>query len=122
MGKVKYIAHTQIGVFQKDVEVWVDKKLSRMPSAQAGVILKDGSANLISYDTLVCTIDSEGWLTCTGTYSATTRKHIGAFMREYAPNESYCTAKRCYEQDEAYNIRTGEVMPMEKYAKLVSAA
>lgn len=114
---VKYIAHEQIGYYCKDVEVWVDKRLSRMPSAQAGVISDKRGVSLISYSTLVCTIDPEGWLTCTGTYSATTRKHIGAFLHEYGNVADYHDAKRCYEKEEAYNIYTGEVLSLKEYAR-----
>jgi hypothetical protein len=91
------------------------KKLSRMPYAQAHVeIDENGNIHLFSYVTLVCTITKDGWLTCTGTYSQTTRKHIGAFMREYVeyPNGergTYQEAKRCYEEGYRFNIETGEV-------------
>ena len=113
----KYIAHEQIGYYCKDTEVWVNKRLSRMPYAQAGVISDGRGVSLISYSTLVCTISPEGWLTCTGTYSATTRKHIGAFMHEYGNGADYYTAKRCYEAGEAYNVFTGEILTLEEYAR-----
>ena len=91
------------------------KKLSRMPYAQAHVeIDDDGNINLFSYVTLVCTITADKWLTCTGTYSQTTRKHIGAFMHEYVSypsgaHGSYYEAKECYEYHRAMNIETGEI-------------
>lgn len=91
------------------------KKLSAMPYAQAHVeIDNNNNIHLFSYVTLVCTITEDGWLTCTGTYSQTTRRHIGAFMREYVewPNGErgdYYTAKRCYEGNYRFNIYTGEV-------------
>ena len=89
------------------------KKLSRMPYAQAHVeIDENGGIELISYVTMVISIDPQGWLVCTGTYSATTRKHIGAFMHEYGNGASYYTAKMCYENNQTYNIYTGEVMPL----------
>ena len=106
---VKYIAHEQIGVWCKDVEVWVDKRLSLMPYAQAGIVHGNDGTHLISYATRVVTIDKQGWMTCTGTYSATTRKHIGAFLKECGNGASYYDAKFCYENDSAYNIYTGEV-------------
>jgi len=91
------------------------KKLKRMPYAQAH-IEKDESGNiyLFSYYTLVCILTSDGWLTCTGTYSPTTRKHIGAFMKEYVTypngeNGTYQDAKYCYENKKQFNILTGEV-------------
>ena len=90
------------------------RKLSRMPYAQAHVEIDDGNIYLFSYVTLVCTIDRDGWLTCTGTYSQTTRKHIGAFMREYVefPNGErgdYFLAKKCFMENIRFNVETGEV-------------
>lgn len=94
------------------------RKLAHMPYAQAHVeICDNGDIHLFSYVTLVCTITCDGWLTCTGTYSQTTRKHIGAFMREYVtwPNGEpgdYYTAKHCYEGNYKLNIYTGEIEEM----------
>lgn len=91
------------------------KKLSAMPYAQAHVEIDDnGNIYLVSYVTHVCTLTVDGWLDCTGTYSQTTRKHIGAFMREYVkyPNGNrgcYHDAKICYENNIRLNIYTGEV-------------
>lgn len=92
-------------------------KLQSMPYASAHVEKHgDGSMDLISYWTRVISIDKDGWLECTGTYSATTRKHIGAFMRNEVSklsghNLSYYTAKQCYEDNIKMNIYTGEVVP-----------
>jgi hypothetical protein len=93
-------------------------KLQSMPYASAHVNrYSDGSVDLISYVTRVISIDKNGWLECTGTYSATTRKHIGAFMRNEVSamsgrNLNYYTAKRCYEDNVKMNIYTGEVIPV----------
>ena len=119
---VQYTAHECIGYFARDTRVTVTRKLARMPYAQAGILEDGRGTHLISYSTLVCTVDPAGWLTCTGTYSATTRKHIGAFMREFPTPCGYYDAKRCYERDEALNIYTGEVMPLADYARMVGAA
>lgn len=86
------------------------KKLSKMPYAQRKVIIADEGIYLISYTTTVCRIDAEGWLTCTGTYSQTTRKHISAFMQEYARGWNYYTAKQCYTDGVKLNIYTAEIM------------
>ena len=89
--------------------------LASMPYAQAHTMeYDDGTFDLISYRTLVVRINPEGWLECTGTYSATTRKHIGAFMRNEVSAMckhplDYYTAKRCYLNNETMNIYTGEV-------------
>ena len=90
--------------------VFVDKKLKYQPYAQAGVRkYENGTIQLISYVTTVCETSSDGWLSCTGTYSQTTRTHIGSFLKEYAPTFNYYTAKRIYENDERINIYTGEI-------------
>ena len=91
--------------------------LASMPYASAHVNrYSDGSVDLISYVTRVISIDRDGWLECTGTYSATTRKHIGAFMRNEVSAMckhplDYYTAKHCYENNVKMNIYTGEVVP-----------
>ena len=91
------------------------KKLALMPYAQAHVeIDADGNTYLFSYTTLVIEITTDGWLTCTGTYSRTTIRHIGAFMREYVewPNGDrgdYFTAKHAYLGGYRLNILTGEI-------------
>jgi hypothetical protein len=87
----------------------MSKNLDRMPYAQAKIVFDGEGTHLISYTTLVCTIDPEGWLSCTGTYSATTRKHISAFMRECTANLCYYDAKACYEGSHELNIHTGEI-------------
>lgn len=84
-------------------------KLSAIPYGQATVNRHDdGTIVLVSYTTPVAYIEANGWLFIRGLYSATTRKHIGAFVREYA-NIDYQTAKRIYEDGYGYNIYTGEV-------------
>lgn len=89
--------------------VHVDARLKYMPNAQCGVIRSaDGTIHFISYTTRVCSIDPEGWLECTGTYTPTTRKQIGRFLSEYAPNLCYQDAKFCYENSVRININTGE--------------
>ena len=90
----------------------IEKKLSAMPYAQAKVNLLSGFYHneLISYETTVAAVRG-GWLYIYGLYSATTRKHIGAYVREYA-NISYQTAKDLYQKKMKYNIYTGEVAPI----------
>lgn len=110
----KYVAHEQIGYFCKDVEVLVDKRLDFMPYAQAGIRHSLHGTTLISYSTEVVTIDNMGWMTCTGTYSATTRKHIGAFLKECGKGANYYNAKYCYEHGVAYNIYTGEIRDLDE--------
>lgn len=95
--------------------------LKKMPYAQAKVQIVESGANLrcnlISYSTCVAHIIDGGWVLVNGLYSATTRKHLGAFAAEYC-GTSYQTLKRCYEENLAYNIydkvfmnrTTGEVL------------
>lgn len=93
--------------------VEVSCKLKYMPTATAGINLyMNGQVELMSYETSVISIDADGWLTCTGTYSATTRKHIGAFLKEWAPLLSYYDAKTAYEDNHKVNTHTGEVLPL----------
>lgn len=98
------------GYFEKTV--CYDKRLAHCPYGSCGVVFNEYGTHLVSYTTLVCSIDNDGWLTCTGTYSQTTRKHIGAFIKEYAPMLNYYNAKHCYENDVMINIYTGEIKPI----------
>lgn len=85
------------------------KKLKYYPYGQAHVIIDEhGAKELISYTTSVIVIDPLGWLTCTGTYSRTTIKHISAFMKEYTTLDYY-TAKNAYLNNYSINIYTGEI-------------
>ena len=104
------------GYWEEYRRVYVDERLSLMPYAQAGTLYKDGEVQLISYDTLVCYTD-HGYLYCTGTYSNSTRKHIGAWLKEHFPMLSYYDMKYCYLYDccvkfdgtEIVSNETGEV-------------
>lgn len=86
-------------------------------SAQAQVVTVDGVKGLVSYTTLVARLDTDGWLSFTGLYSNTTRRHIGWFLKDYCKNAdgicpSFATAKLCVEDHMRYNIHTGEVQPL----------
>lgn len=85
--------------------------LSAMPYAQAKVHITENTVYLMSYKTVAVYIDPQGWLVVNGLYSATTRKHIGAFMREYA-NADYQLAKQLYTDGYMYNVHTGEVIKL----------
>lgn len=90
------------------------KKLSAMPYAQAHVEIDEaGNIHLFSYVTRVASI-IDGWLEVYGLYSQTTRRHIGAFMKEYIewPNGSrgsYQDAKSLYELGCRMLLATGEI-------------
>ena len=88
------------------------KNLNSMPYAQASVHYDSGRLVLRSYSTDVVVVEND-WLMVTGLYSATTRRHIGAFMKEYNFGD-YQTAKMLYENDYAMNIITGEVVSIDE--------
>lgn len=91
------------------------KKLTKMPYAQAHIeIDEDNNTNLFSYVTRVAELTNEGWLTIYGLYSMTTRKHISAFLKEYATLLDYNSAKICYESNHRINIHTGEIEDIEQ--------
>ena len=99
--------------------MYTTSTLKFMPHAQATVRrYENGDIYMISYRTVVIRLSADGWLTCTGTYSRTTIRHIGAFMKEFVslPNGehgSYYMAKEAYLGGYAINICTGEVRPLE---------
>lgn len=95
-----------------------EKALDSMPYAKCGVdTLNDGTIMFYSYETLVIVVSPTGWLECTGTYSQTTRKQIGRFMQEYF-GLTYFHAKKCYENGEVLNVKTGEVKTIDEYKKV----
>ena len=71
----------------------------------------DGSFSLVSYATIVATVDNEGWLHINGLYSHTTIKHISWFMKMIGL--SYQTAKQLVCDNIDMNIHTGEVKEWE---------
>ena len=93
--------------------VYVSERLTYMPTAQAGVVFDAlGGKCLISYTTKVIEIDPMGWLVCHGTFSPTTRKHISAFLKEYAPKINYRICKDAYENNYTVNIYTREIVSL----------
>lgn len=89
------------------------KPLEGHKSAQAQVVTKDGISVLVSYDTVVARLDNEGWLTVSGLYSMTTRRHIRWFLAEYCNGTWFSVARDvCVKDRMRYNIHTGEVQPV----------
>lgn len=83
--------------------------LKAMPYAQAKIVrFDDGTVVLRSYATNVIIVEPTGWLHVTGLYSATTIRHIGAFMKEMGYGD-YFTAKACYKERYDFNVKTGEI-------------
>lgn len=87
------------------------KKLSKIPYGQVQVLEYDDEPNvryaLKSYNTIVAIITDYDDLIVYGLYSATTRKHISAFVREYC-NIDYSVAKKCALNNLGYKITTGD--------------
>lgn len=70
--------------------------LKNHPYAQCHVEINGDTIYFVSYSTAVIFIvDRNGhrFVECTGTYSATTRKQIGYFLKEYAPDLCYYDMK-----------------------------
>ncbi len=101
------------------------KLLKLMPHGQGYVEeYPDGRKELISYQTKVAEISADGWLTIYGLHSATTKRHITAFMDENifhlstkaeqsrACTGSYQTMKALYEGNMKMDIHTGEVVDL----------
>ena len=85
-------------------------KLKNHPYSNCSVrVLLDGSVVFTSYNTDVIYIDKDGWLYVSGLYSATTRKQIGYFLKEYVPQLNYYDIKSLYWADRMLNIHTGEL-------------
>lgn len=105
-----YKANCMTGYYQYSRYVTVSRRLDLMPYAQAGIIERADGVQLVSYETIVAEI-VDGWLHCYGTFSASTRRHIGAWLREVAPSLNYHDAKRCFADSVEMNVNTGEVRP-----------
>lgn len=84
----------------------VIRKIKGHEYANCIVKIYDDEIVLKSYETDVIIV-ADNWLYITGLYSATTRKHIGWFMREYY-GLTYQFAKELHSKQLAYNVKTGE--------------
>ena len=74
------------------------KKLKHAPYANCRVEIDGDKVVFISYTTPIIFMskDERGSrvMECTGTYSQTTRKQIGRFLKEYAPDLTYYDMKK----------------------------
>lgn len=71
-------------------------KLKNHPHSQCHVEIDNDRIIFVSYSTAVIFIIMRGgqrFIECTGTYSQTTRKQIGYFLKEYAPDLNYYNMK-----------------------------
>lgn len=88
------------------------KNLKFMPYAQATVDITNGETTLISYKTPVACIDRNHILWIVGLYSATTRKHIKAFIAEYVPFDmDFQSIKMLACEPYGLDLDTGELVP-----------
>lgn len=71
------------------------RKFDDHKAASAWIYEDEKEVSLISYTTRVITMKKgkDREVECTGTYSATTRKHIGWFVSEFMPDLSYYSIK-----------------------------
>lgn len=72
------------------------RKLADHKYSKCHVELLGKGIDFISYTTPVIYIryiNGERYVECTGTYSQTTRKQIGYFLKEYAPDLNYYDMK-----------------------------
>ena len=85
------------------------EKLKAMPYTQAHIVRRPNCITLVSYKTEVAEIKG-GILTVYGLYSMTTRKHIGAFMKEFGLD--YSIAKYCYTHKVGFDIIAKEYVAL----------
>ena len=72
-------------------------------------VYTDGDTILfVSYRTIAAVLNGD-WLSIHCLCSATTRKQVGWFLREYCPTVTYQTARTIFDDDLKVNVRTGEV-------------
>ena len=109
-----YKARCVYGYYEKIVEVVVDKRLKYCPYGQCGVrihVNKDESCEyrLISYQSTILIykpkihsliIDGDKEITAHANCTATTRRHVSAFLKEYIPSLTYHDIKNALKNDE----------------------
>lgn len=72
------------------------KKLKNHKYSNCYVKFEDNKVVFVSYSTAVIFVahrNGKRYIECTGTYSATTRKQIGYFLKEYLPQFCYYDMK-----------------------------
>ena len=73
------------------------KRLKNHPYSKCGTETTGNTTVFVSYTTAVIFMTIENGIRtmeCTGTYSPTTRKQIGYFLKEYAPDLCYYDMKK----------------------------
>lgn len=102
------------GIFVRNV--WYDEHLKYCYYGSCGIVNSKDCKILVSYSTPIIDLYNDGWLIVrfNPAYSRTTIKHVSAFLKEYT-NLSYYMAKDLYKNDTAYNIFTGEILPVNEF-------
>lgn len=95
--------------------VFVDERLALCPNGQCGVRYWNDRNELISYNTVVIRVFHDGWLQVSGLYSATTRRHIGYFLRQFMPQITFQQIKEMCLGNYDYNVVTGEIRERDFY-------
>ena len=115
-----YKARCINGYYETIETVTVDRRLAAMPTAQAGILdhvdainargryEKRAGMTLMSYATPAATLTADGILTVSCLCSASTRRHVSAFLREFAPAISYQDAKAAYNGGYSIDIENGD--------------
>ena len=110
-----YNARCLNGIFERIERVYVDRRLLYMPAAQAGIINHVDTFNgprpgytLMSYATPAATLSDTGILTVDCLCSASTRRHVSAFLKEFCPHISYYDAKAAYNGGYSIDVNTGD--------------
>lgn len=113
-----YKARCVYGYYEQNKMVSVDKRLEYCPNGQCGVRfgqyvtnsdLVVNTVELISYESRILVLHRERRLlvidgdciNATATYSATTRKHVAAFLKEYVANITYYDIKTALKHGES---------------------
>ena len=86
-----YVAHCQSGYYQYDRRVMVTRGLRDHQYAQCGINYDHaGETTLfVSYETVVCEIDKDGWFHLNGEWSVSTSRQISWFLSEWRQDHSH---------------------------------
>lgn len=113
-----YVAHCQSGVYSYDRFVTVSRRLKNHPYAQCGITFdsKGETMLFVSYETIVCEVDREGWFHLNGVFSTTTSKQISWFLREWCNEYShrrdlcvYSFLRKMWQKGLDVNLYNGDV-------------
>ena len=99
---ISYIAHCRSDYYLYDRRVFIDKRLPGMEYAQAGILYEPWGEMLVSYETIVAELTSDGWIKVYAMPSRTTGKHLAKWGRMHGVD--YYTLKNCFDSGLDFNI------------------